>query len=142
MEKLRKYALLQIFVMLLMAVMLPACSDDKEGEPADPATHDQRLIGSWKHVWEVAYGVEDLTIYTFHRDGTYECYDQWIDDDDEKVESDIVKGLWETDDNNYLFMEVTYSPNDKEYEGETERVRYRIVDDDNIIIDGNQFSRN
>lgn len=107
MGKLRKYALLQIFVMLLMAVMLPACSDDKEGEPADPATHDQQLIGSWKHVWEVSYGVEDLTIFTFHRDGTYECYDQWIDDDEEKVESDIIKGLWETDDNNYLFMEVT-----------------------------------
>ena len=69
--------MLQVVVMLLMAMVIPACSDDKKDEPADPATHDQELIGSWEHVWHVDKdGNEDLTIYTFREDGSFEGCDQ------------------------------------------------------------------
>lgn len=136
-----KKSLLHILVMLVVAMILPACSDKKEGEPADPTTHDQQLIGSWKSVWEVFNGMEEYSTLTFRRDGRFESFDQWINEDDSKVESAIVKGEWETDDNNNLVFYVTYCPDDKEYEGETERVRYSIVDDDHIIIDGETYTR-
>lgn len=136
-----KKSLLHILVMLVVAMILPACSDKKEGEPADPTTHDQQLIGSWKSVWEEFKGMEESSTLTFHRDGRFESLDKWINEDDSKVESAIVKGEWETDDNNNLFFYVTYCPDDREYEGETERVRYSIVDDDHIIIDGETYTR-
>lgn len=132
--------MLQVVVMLLMAMVIPACSDDKKDEPADPATHDQELIGSWEHVWEVFNGNEDLTVYTFRKDGSFECYDQWLEDD--RLWSEKSGGDWRTDDYGHLFLEFTYIPDDWDDDEEyTERLNYRVIDSETIMIDGDRYTR-
>ncbi len=69
-------------VTILMAVGMAACgSDDDEGEPADPATHDSELLGTWYFEDEES----EYSTYqevTFRKDGTGKVYEEEEEDGD------------------------------------------------------------
>lgn len=124
-------------VTILMAVGMAACgSDDDEdlgnGEPANPATHDTELIGTWAYEYEDAeeYDYEE---YTFYKDGTGKYYEDFTEDGEHGKYSENF--VWSTEDNN-LTIKIT-SGYDK---GETEEYVYR-VEGNTLYLDGERYTK-
>lgn len=130
----------RMFGMALMAILLAvsftACGDDDDDEPADPATHDQELIGSWTYHYEDSDWWETTDI-TFHANGEFEVNETYWDEEDGK-ESYWAVGEWETD-NGYLTLLVTKC-SDRDEIGETNEGSYYIVGNQ-LRFDGTTFTR-
>lgn len=90
-------------VAVLMAVGMAACGDDDEGEPADPATHDPALVGTWVERYEFGEGDYEEDTLTFHRDGTLDGYYVCVEEGEK--ESYSYHGLWHTSGNRLTIVD-------------------------------------
>lgn len=95
-----------------------ACSDDKDDEPADSATHDKELIGTWETYFKYAYE-EGVERYIFRANGTGRYEEIFRGEDDYWEEFD-----WSTEDG-YVTVEYTSSI-DKDIIGDSETWQYEV----------------
>lgn len=129
------------FTAIMLAASLFSCSDsdDKEGEPADPTTHDYELVGSWVHNRSFSDYSYEINL-KFKKDGTYEEKTVYVEDGQKYPESH--KGEWSTSGNTLTLYVTECSSKDPDDNctGDTDRMRY-YVDGDQATIDGDTYYR-
>lgn len=120
-----------LFLMMAFAIPFTSCSDDKDDEPADPATHDQELIGTWKYSFQ---GASDKITFRNNGTGRWEFYES------SEGESDSwwFEFTWSTEDG-ILTTNCTASE-DPEDVGDTETWVYRI-DEGTLYLDNDRYYR-
>lgn len=122
---------------VIAACTMSACSDDDEGEPADPTNHDQELIGTWQSVYEDEDEKEVWTI-TFGRDGKFVSSEEYWSAED-STEKYWEAGSWETS-GNTLKLTIE-SSSDTDEVGNIYTDSYSISGSKLTIRDSGTFTR-
>lgn len=98
-------------VAVLMAVGMAACGDDDD-EPADPATHNPALVGTWLEHYEFGYGDYEEETLIFHSNGRVDEYYEYVEDGDK--ETSRASGVWSTSGN---YLNIVFDGADEDYSG-------------------------